>query len=919
MSVNRPTNQKQKEDDIQRKIQIYGIYKAFEAGKVPSNEQIDITLNSFLASRALASPSKKLSREGQGLVQDFRSVVEQAKNLLLTKNSDELIQDFIWQCQCIDGGGAVAPGAPVDQATAQQHGKQVKDGIKTLGQLIITNGEFRKLLNDAVVLLRDIAGDVATNAAGKVNPSEDQLKQIDRPADDNVWHENPNISSGNIKNQMKQTFKKNAPVGRDDVRDAVGDASQNAHPSGSRDPTDTAQLAGRDQQNNTASGVDGQAGAQAAASTLKQRVSENVPEETKQRGRETRDRTKNYLYEKMPEERREQLIYRLKKMVVEIQGHSDYMQAITTLLDLAEQYGGHAQNLGQQGSGAVRDAHSNPSLNTAKGDLKTLLERFANYTSTDDLTDSINAIYQDADRDPELKSWFKEMNYFVRRCLKEQGYIMEDDSTKHWNELYDRGNFLLRDRYRPHTDRILDEVKFLTKEFDNDTQNKRFADTCQKLFNDLGNDENGKPTFKKHLVQDLTNVIIPAAIESIRYMPIPRLEYRDPQTEVVIENLVIESDNLMPNLVNIDHESNFRFGRKGFESKKRGSVTIDVSGIQMDLKDVSYYFYRKSGTPIHHDQGVLDIFLGGTGLSFKMRVSTADKRDRQNFFKVDSVDVDIKHFKLKIKQSKHKILFTLGKSLMVGPLTKAIGKAVEAAIKQKFEEADAFAYKIKVEVDRAQEEAAKNPENVSNIYRNYVSAVQRELTKGKEKAQKAQQAASDKEFKMAMTMDDSMFPNISLPGGISSKATEYKKVATTGGGWGSTIFRFGSAPKSTNVPFPKKIERKPHSVAQGGVRGPQNLGNTSSSAGPSGYNQGTQQGYSQQGYAQGTQQGAQQGFNQQVDQAFGNAGAHPNPTGTGLLNGNTATSGGALNQKNVANNGGHTQLGANNPVLQGRV
>ncbi|QSZ31015.1 hypothetical protein DSL72_000576 [Monilinia vaccinii-corymbosi] len=917
MSVNIPSSRQQKEEDIERKLQLYGIFKAFQAGKVPSNEQIDIALNSFLASHALSNPSEKLSQEGQTLVQEFRSLVEQAQHLLLAKNSDEILQDFIWQCQMIDGGAAAAvPGAPVDQETAQKHGQQAKDGFKTLGQLIITNGEFRKLLNDAVVLLRDIAGDAATNAAGKVNPSEDQLSQIDRPAEDNVWHDSPEMSSGNFKNQMKQKFKKNQPAGRDDVRDAVGNASQNAHPNGSRDPADTAQLAGRDQQSNTASGVDGQAGAQAGAATLKQRASENIPEETKQRGRENRDRAKSYLHGKMPEERREQLIYRLKKMVVEIQGHPDYMQAVTTLLDLAEQYGGHAHHLGQQGSGAVKGAHADSSLTTAERDLKTLFERFANYTSTDDFTDSINTIYQDADRDPELKKWFKEINTFVRRCLKEQGYILDDNSTERWNELYDRGNFLLRDRYRPHTDRIVDEIKFLANEFDNDPQNKKFAETCQKLFNDLGNDENGKPKFKKHLVQDLVNVIIPAAFEGIRYMPIPRLEYRDPKTELVVENLVIESNNLTPNLIDVSHESNFRFGRRGIESKQRGSITVNVSGVQMDLKDVSYYFTRKSSLPIHHDEGIIDIFLGGTGLSFKMKFSTAEKKDKQNFLKVDSVKVDIKNFKLKIKKSKHKLLFTAGKALMIKPLTKAIAKAVEAAIKQKFEEGDAFAYKIKVEADRAQKEAANNPENVPNIYRNYVSAMQRELTKGKAKAEKAQQAVQDKEFKMVMTMDESMFPNVILPGGISSKASEYKNLAKTGGQWGSTVFKIGSAQRSSNLPLAKKVERKPHSVAQGGVRGPQSLGNTSSiaSGGTPGYNQGAQQ---------GAQQGTQQGFNQQVDQAFGNAVAQPATTGTGLLGSSGATkgaaNGGASNQKNVITNGGHTQLGANNPVFQGRV
>lgn len=35
-NVNRPTNVKEKEADINRKLQVYGIFRAFKAGKVPS-------------------------------------------------------------------------------------------------------------------------------------------------------------------------------------------------------------------------------------------------------------------------------------------------------------------------------------------------------------------------------------------------------------------------------------------------------------------------------------------------------------------------------------------------------------------------------------------------------------------------------------------------------------------------------------------------------------------------------------------------------------------------------------------------------------------------------------------------------------------------------------------------------------------
>jgi hypothetical protein len=379
-------------------------------------------------------------------------------------------------------------------------------------------------------------------------------------------------------------------------------------------------------------------------------------------------------------------------------------QAITTLLNLAETYAGHANTIGQQTTGTVKGAHKDDSLTRAETDLKTLIERFANGTSTNDLFDAINNIYRDADQDPELKSWFKQIDVYIRKCLKQQGYIMEDRATDEWNELYDRGNFLLRDRYRNHTDRIVDETKFLADQFERDPQNKRFGDSVQKLFSDLGNDENGKPTFKPHLVKDLTEVIIPAIFENIRYVPIPRIEYSDPTIDAVIENLVIESDNLMPNILEVANDNYFRWGRKKVANKNHNSISLSISGVQMDLRDVSYYVKRKEGFPSITDLGVADVFLGGSGLSFKIKLSTAEKSDRQNFFKVDKVDVDVKNFNIKLKQSKHKLLFGLFKPVMLKVIRPALQKALEKTIKEQVHQFDTFTYQIKQEADRAQKE-----------------------------------------------------------------------------------------------------------------------------------------------------------------------------------------------------------------------
>ncbi|KAI4163415.1 MAG: hypothetical protein LQ342_002922 [Letrouitia transgressa] len=895
-TVNRPTNVQQKEADVNQKLQLYGIYSGivlslftstrYEGGRgnLP-NKQIDVALNSAIASKALSKPSTKLSSEGQGLVGDLRDVIEQAKILLLTKNEGNLLQDFLWQTRSVTSGDAKLPDAPVDKATAQQHGNQALDGLRTLGTLLLSNGQFRKLLNDATILLRDVAGDAAQNAANRLNPSEEQLSQIDQPADDNTWHDVPDLSRDNLMNQAKSAYNKQKPFGKGEVKDAAGNATQAANPSGSSDPVDTAALAAQEQQTGTDQGVNAAGGAQQGLSQLRDQASANVPEETKSRAKEFRERTKSYASSKLPKERREQSIYRLKKMIVEIQGHQDYQQAIETLLTLAEQYGGHGRNLGQQGAGSVKGAHSNTALTTAETDLRKLLERFANYTSADDLIDSINNIYRDADADPELRKWFRSINTYVRKCLKEQGFIMQDAANEEWNQLYDQGNFLLRERYRDHTNRILDEVKFLGNQFDEDPLNRQFAQSLQKLFAKLGNDENGQPVFKKHLVTDLSQVIVPGIFESVRYVPVPRIEYSDPMVDAIIENLVIESDNLTPNSFEFGSDNYFRWGRKNIKNKNKNKVMVSISGVQMDLRDVSFFINKKQGFPSIKDTGIMDIFMGGTGLSFKIAMETADKSDRQHFFKINKVDVDMKSLTIKMKQSKHKLLFNFFKPLLFRVVKPALTKVLEKLIKDQAHQLDAKAYEIHQEAERVAKVAKQNPEKAPNIYNRYVQAAQKTLTKNKEKAQAV---ASDKKTNVAMTQNDSIFQNIKLPGGISTKATEYKNLAAKGEKWESPVFVIGSAPESTGITKPPAVTRKPHNVSSGGVRGPQTT-NPNTSSGIDGI-----------GQTNGTA-----GFSNQVNQAFSSGGDDDySLKNTGAVNGKVAES-------------GNTTLGANNPVLTG--
>lgn len=112
---------------------------------------------------------------------------------------------------------------------------------------------------------------------------------------------------------------------------------------------------------------------------------------------------------------------------------------------------------------------------------------------------------------------------------------------------------------------------------------------------------------------------------------------------------------------------------------------------------------------------------------------------------------------------------------------------------------------------------------------------------------------------MAVTKQDSVFKNISLPGGISTKATEFKDLAAKGDKWESPVFSIGSVKESTDIPKLPPITRKPHRTAAGAVRGGNHPTNNATS-----------------------------GFSNQVDQAFD---SKANTSGLPTTNG-VPTSGG---------------------------
>lgn len=114
--------------------------------------------------------------------------------------------------------------------------------------------------------------------------------------------------------------------------------------------------------------------------------------------------------------------------------------------------------------------------------------------------------------------------------------------------------------------------------------------------------------------------------------------------------------------------------------------TITFGQIQSDMKDVAFYFKKKTGLPKLSDSGLADVLLGGSGLTVTAHIRSTN--DPSSVFHVKDVHVKVDTLKFSIRDSKHDLLYKTLRPLATGLVKKQLQKAIEGAVRTGLEYAD---------------------------------------------------------------------------------------------------------------------------------------------------------------------------------------------------------------------------------------
>lgn len=176
-------------------------------------------------------------------------------------------------------------------------------------------------------------------------------------------------------------------------------------------------------------------------------------------------------------------------------------------------------------------------------------------------------------------------------------------------------------------------------------------------------------------------------LSQVGYVPIPRIEYTDDSLDIVIENLALSGRNLFPNIVSVEAHNFIKFSPyNAIKDDSSHDFTLTFAQIQADMKDVAFYFRKKTGLPKITDSGLADVLLGGSGLTVTARVKSSN--DPASVFIVKDVDVKVDTLKFSIRDSKHDILYNAVRPLATGLVKKQLQKAIEGAVRTGLEYVD---------------------------------------------------------------------------------------------------------------------------------------------------------------------------------------------------------------------------------------
>jgi uncharacterized protein (UPF0305 family) len=259
-------------------------------------------------------------------------------------------------------------------------------------------------------------------------------------------------------------------------------------------------------------------------------------------------------------------------------------------------------------------------------EAKELVACFAGRETLDQFEENLKKLIDLFDKNPEWKQFLQELRELILSTKSEEE-VKSEEFKQRSKDLANRGRSLIQElKDRDELDDFLRSSNDLIENIKNDEYVKILREQAGIVSADLSYvDTQGKIQIDTDMLSKLQNVLLPVLAETLKYIPLPRIESYDRNRDFWLDNVTLCGFDIIPENIHFGLESDTSLSLKDLESK--GSHTrllIRLDKFRTELKNMKFY-YKKKTFPELMDSGIVTLRIGGEGARLNL-VFTIDQQ-----------------------------------------------------------------------------------------------------------------------------------------------------------------------------------------------------------------------------------------------------------------------------------------------------
>lgn len=223
------------------------------------------------------------------------------------------------------------------------------------------------------------------------------------------------------------------------------------------------------------------------------------------------------------------------QIIQRAQRDPEFQDSIGSLFDILHKWASKSMDVVHEAHGQAQENSLESFIDDPTGRIpaalrqfNVLVERLANGKPTADLFRAVDAVVDDARKDPELRRFISDSSRFVQKSLQHEDFAKSDAFDRESDELNRRYERLVRaetpqgQRLKAHTTTLADELDAYLVALRDDPDSQRLRAAFETLGKDIATATVENAGAASWIWQDTINVYLPRVFEYLKDIPIPR-------------------------------------------------------------------------------------------------------------------------------------------------------------------------------------------------------------------------------------------------------------------------------------------------------------------------------------------------------------------------------------------------------------